>query len=206
MIKRIVDLSVCIVLLPIVLPVVVIVAMAIALTMGRPVFFRQVRPGYKGQLFSLWKFRTMTDARDPSGALLPDEARITRLGGFLRSTSLDELPNFWPLFTGKISLVGPRPLLVEYLPLYTAEQMQRHDVRPGITGWAQVKGRNALSWDEKFALDVWYVRNQSVWLDLRILFLTVQKVLLRDGINADGAITMPRFVGNASRASNGERP
>lgn len=204
MIKRIVDLSVCIVLLPIVLPVILIVAMAIALTMGRPVFFRQVRPGYKGQLFSLWKFRTMTDERDRAGALLPDEARITRLGGFLRSTSLDELPNFWPLFIGKISLVGPRPLLVEYLPLYTADQMQRHDVRPGITGWAQVKGRNALSWDEKFALDLWYVRNQSVWLDFRILLLTVQKVLSRDGVNADGATTMPRFVGNASQASSGD--
>lgn len=205
MIKRIVDLSVCVVLLPIVMPTIVVVAMAIWLTMGKPVFFRQVRPGYKGELFSLWKFRTMTDQRDLAGALLPDEARITRLGGFLRSTSLDELPNFWPLFTGKISLVGPRPLLVEYLPLYTAEQMQRHDVPPGITGWAQVKGRNMLSWEEKFALDLWYVRNRSVWLDFRILFLTVQKVLSRDGVNADAATTMPRFVGNASHAPNGER-
>jgi lipopolysaccharide/colanic/teichoic acid biosynthesis glycosyltransferase len=141
------------------------------------------------------KFRSMTDERSPDGELLPDADRLTRFGALLRSTSLDELPELWNVLKGEMSLVGPRPLLMEYLPLYTPEQSRRHDVRPGITGWAQVNGRNAISWDEKFALDVWYVENQSLWLDIKILWLTVRKVLMRDGISADGEVTVSKFTG-----------
>jgi sugar transferase EpsL len=194
-VKRVFDLFVCILLVPVVAPVIGIVAFSIWLTMGQPVFFTQARGGYRGMRFDLWKFRSMTNERDTSGALLPDEARITRLGRFLRSTSLDELPSFWNLLKGDISFVGPRPFIADYLALYTAEQMRRHDVRPGITGWAQIKGRNNLSWEEKFALDLWYVRNHTLWLDFRILLLTVWKVVRRDDINADSATTMPRFTG-----------
>ena len=154
--------------------------------LGSPVFFTQVRPGLNGKPFRMVKFRSMTDERSPDGELLPDADRLTRFGALLRSTSLDELPELWNVLKGEMSLVGPRPLLVEYLPLYTPEQARRHDVRPGITGWAQVNGRNAISWGEKFALDVWYVENQSLWLDIKILWLTVRKVLVRDGISASG--------------------
>jgi lipopolysaccharide/colanic/teichoic acid biosynthesis glycosyltransferase len=164
--------------------------------LGSPVFFRQTRPGLKGKLFEMVKFRTMTDKTDLNGQLLPDKDRLPPFGCFLRASSLDELPELWNVLKGEMSLVGPRPLLVEYLPLYTPEQARRHEVRPGITGWAQVNGRNAISWEEKFKLDVWYVNNQSLWLDLKILWLTVKKVLVRDGISAQGDATMPKFTGS----------
>lgn len=166
--------------------------------LGRPVFFRQTRPGLRGKPFQMVKFRTMTDARGPDGQLLPDAQRLTPFGRFLRASSLDELPELWNVLKGDMSLVGPRPLLMEYLPLYSPEQARRHEVRPGITGWAQVNGRNALSWDEKFKLDVWYVDHRSVWLDIRILWLTVKKVLVREGISAQGEATMPKFTGGKS--------
>ena len=163
--------------------------------LGSPVFFHQVRPGLHGKPFQMIKFRTMTDARGPGGELLSDAERLTPFGRFLRSTSLDELPELWNVLKGDMSLVGPRPLLMDYLPLYTMEQARRHEVRPGITGWAQINGRNALSWEEKFALDVWYVEHRTIWLDLKILALTVKKVLVRDGVNAAGEATMTRFTG-----------
>lgn len=163
--------------------------------LGSPVLFTQVRPGLHGQPFRMVKFRTMTDARDTSGALQPDAQRLTPFGRFLRASSLDELPELWNVLKGEMSLVGPRPLLMEYLPLYTPEQARRHEARPGITGWAQVNGRNAISWADKFALDVWYVDHRSLWLDVRILWLTVRKVLVRDGISAPGDATMPKFEG-----------
>ena len=166
--------------------------------LGSPAFFRQVRPGMHGQPFEMVKFRTMTDARGPDGALLPDADRLTPFGRFLRATSLDELPELWNVLKGDMSLVGPRPLLMEYLPLYSPQQARRHEVRPGITGWAQVNGRNALGWDEKFKLDVWYVDHRSLWLDIKILWLTVKKVLVREGISAAGEATMPRFTGGKS--------
>jgi lipopolysaccharide/colanic/teichoic acid biosynthesis glycosyltransferase len=163
--------------------------------LGSPVLFRQVRPGFKGRPFTMVKFRTMTDERGPDGALLPDAQRLTPFGRFLRASSLDELPELWNVLRGEMSLVGPRPLLMEYLPLYSPEQARRHEVRPGITGWAQVNGRNAISWADKFALDVWYVDNRSLLMDVRILWLTVRKVLVRDGISAAGEATMPAFTG-----------
>ena len=163
--------------------------------LGSPVFFTQVRPGLNGKPFRMVKLRSMTDERSPNGELLPDAERLTRFGALLRSTSLDELPELWNVLKGEMSLVGPRPLLMEYLPLYTPEQARRHDVHPGITGWAQVNGRNAISWEEKFALDVWYVENQSLWLDIKILWLTVRKVLVRDGISAAGEVTASKFTG-----------
>lgn len=166
--------------------------------LGSPVLFTQVRPGLHGKPFRMVKFRTMTDERDDSGALLPDAQRLTPFGRFLRASSLDELPELWNVLRGEMSLVGPRPLLMEYLPLYSPEQARRHEVRPGITGWAQVNGRNAISWADKFALDVWYVDHRSLWLDVRILWLTVRKVLVRDGISAAGEATMPRFEGDKS--------
>lgn len=164
--------------------------------MGSPVLFRQVRPGLNGQPFEMVKFRTMLDAHDARGRPLADAQRLTPFGSFLRASSLDELPELWNVLKGDMSLIGPRPLLMEYLPLYNVEQHRRHEVRPGITGWAQVNGRNALSWDEKFRLDVWYVDNQSFLLDLKILLLTVRKVFMRDGINAAGEATMPKFTGS----------
>ena len=166
--------------------------------LGSPVLFRQVRPGLQGRPFTMVKFRTMTDDRGPDGALLPDARRLTPFGRFLRASSLDELPELWNVLKGEMSLVGPRPLLMEYLPLYTPEQARRHEVRPGITGWAQVNGRNAISWADKFALDVWYVDHRSLWLDLQILWRTVRKVLVRDGISAEGEATMPKFTGSKS--------
>jgi lipopolysaccharide/colanic/teichoic acid biosynthesis glycosyltransferase len=166
--------------------------------LGSPVLFRQVRPGLHGKPFTMVKFRTMTDERGPDGALLPDAQRMTPFGRFLRASSLDELPELWNVLRGEMSLVGPRPLLMEYLPLYTPEQARRHEVRPGITGWAQVNGRNAISWPDKFALDVWYVDNQSLWLDIKILWMTVRKVLVRDGISAAGEATMSKFTGSES--------
>ena len=164
--------------------------------LGSPVLFTQVRPGLHGKPFRMVKFRSMTDARDACGALLPDAQRLTPFGRFLRASSLDELPELWNVLRGEMSLVGPRPLLMEYLPLYSPQQARRHEVRPGITGWAQVNGRNAISWADKFALDVWYVDHRSLWLDVRILWLTVRKVLVRDGISAAGEATMPKFEGD----------
>jgi lipopolysaccharide/colanic/teichoic acid biosynthesis glycosyltransferase len=164
--------------------------------MGRPVFFRQERSGLHGKPFEMIKFRTMTDERDASNALMPDFQRLTPFGRFLRSSSLDELPQLWNVLRGEMSMVGPRPLLMEYLPLYSSEQARRNEVRPGITGWAQVNGRNAISWADKFAMDVWYVDHRSLWLDVRILWLTVRKVLVRDGITAAGEATVSNFKGN----------
>lgn len=166
--------------------------------LGAPVFFTQERPGQYGKPFRMIKFRTMTDAKDADGKLLPDEVRLTKFGQFIRSTSLDELPELWNVLKGEMSLVGPRPLLMEYLPLYSAEQARRHEMRPGITGWAQVNGRNAISWEERFKLDVWYVDHQSFLLDCRIVLLTIQKVFVREGISAEGEATMPRFTGGVT--------
>lgn len=166
--------------------------------LGSPVFFRQTRPGLNAQPFNMVKFRTMTDARGPDGQLLPDGDRLTAFGRFLRSSSLDELPELWNVLKGDMSLVGPRPLLMEYLPLYSPEQARRHEVRPGISGWAQVNGRNALSWEDKFKLDVWYVDHHTLWLDIKILWLTVRKVLVREGISAAGEATMPKFTSDKS--------
>jgi lipopolysaccharide/colanic/teichoic acid biosynthesis glycosyltransferase len=166
--------------------------------LGSPVLFRQVRPGLHCKPFTMVKFRTMTDERGPDGALLSDAQRLTPFGRFLRASSLDELPELWNVLKGEMSLVGPRPLLMEYLPLYTPEQARRHEVRPGITGWAQVNGRNAISWADKFALDVWYVDHRSLWQDVQILWRTVRKVLVRDGISAEGEATMPKFTGSKS--------
>lgn len=195
MIKRIFDLSVASAAMLILSPVMLIVAVLVAIKLGRPVLFQQMRPGLYGRPFRMLKFRSMTDQRDQNGEVLTDAARLTRFGKLLRSTSLDELPNLWNVVTGNMSLVGPRPLLIEYLPLYSKEQARRHDVRPGLTGWAQVNGRNALSWEDKFNLDVWYVDNRSFWLDCRILLMTVGKVVRRDGISMDGAATTEKFKG-----------
>ncbi len=176
----------------------VLLGLMVRRKLGRPVLFRQVRPGLHGRPFMMVKFRTMTDERGVDGELLPDAQRLTAFGRFLRASSLDELPELWNVLCGEMSLVGPRPLLMEYLPLYSPDQARRHEVRPGITGWAQVNGRNALSWEERFKLDVWYVDHRSLWLDLRILWLTVRKVIVREGITAEGEATMPRFTGNKS--------
>jgi len=175
--------------------VIAVVAWKIRCKLGSPVLFRQVRPGLDGKPFEMIKFRTMRDAVDAQGNSLPDAERMTPFGSFLRASSLDELPELWNVLKGDMSLVGPRPLLMEYLPLYSPEQYRRHEVRPGVTGWAQINGRNALSWEEKFKLDVWYVDNRSLWLDLKILFLTIKKVVVRDGISAEGEVTMPKFTG-----------
>lgn len=172
--------------------------------LGRPVLFKQARPGLHGQPFEMVKFRTMTQTKARDGELLPDAQRLTALGRFLRSSSLDELPELWNVLKGDMSLVGPRPLLIAYLPLYSPEQGRRHQVKPGITGWAQVNGRNALSWEEKFRLDVWYVDHRSLGLDFKILWLTVRKVLLRDGISAQGDATMPAFRGSPAESKNHE--
>ncbi|QEA13271.1 sugar transferase [Comamonas flocculans] len=194
--KRLLDFTVALLgLIALALPLCILILL-IRRKLGSPVFFRQTRPGLHGRPFQMVKFRTMTDARDAQGALLPDADRLTLFGRFLRSTSLDELPELWNVLKGDMSLVGPRPLLMEYLPLYSPDQARRHAVRPGVTGWAQVNGRNAISWEEKFALDVWYVDHQSLALDLRILWLTVKKVLVREGISAAGEATMGKFTGN----------
>ena len=177
-------------------PVIVITACLVFLNYGLPVLFKQKRPGYKGVPFVMYKFRTMKNLVDKNGNLLPDFERLTRFGLILRSTSLDELPALWNVFIGKMSLVGPRPLLMEYLPLYDTRQAIRHDVKPGITGWAQVNGRNAISWQEKFDLDVWYVEHQSFILDLKIIIMTFRMVILRVGINSKGEATMSKFTGN----------
>lgn len=196
MMKRITDVVVAGIALAFLWPVILIVAILVATRIGRPVLFRQLRPGRNGKPFEMIKFRTMTDGRDADGTLLPDAMRLTKFGSWLRATSLDELPGLWNVLRGDMSLVGPRPLLMVYLERYSPEQARRHEVRPGVTGWAQVNGRNAISWDQKFALDVWYVDNRSLWLDLRILGLTVLKVFRRDDINAADTATMHEFMGN----------
>ncbi|PKM35510.1 MAG: sugar transferase [Gammaproteobacteria bacterium HGW-Gammaproteobacteria-10] len=190
------DLIVSIFLLILLGPVIVVLACLIRYFLGSPVFFRQVRPGFRGEPFEMIKFRTMLDAVDGEGLLLPDEQRLTRFGRFLRASSLDELPELWNVLKGDMSLVGPRPLLMEYLPLYSEEQSRRHEVRPGITGWAQVNGRNAISWQDKFRLDVWYVDHCSLGLDIKILLLTIKKVFIREGIHAEGHATVEKFTGN----------
>jgi len=193
--KRLFDIVASIIALVLFAPIIFFVSRKIDSNLGSPILFKQKRPGLKGDIFEMIKFRSMRDAVDGEGNVLPDSERLTPFGKKLRSSSLDELPGLWNVIKGDMSLVGPRPLLVEYLTLYSAEQARRHNVRPGITGWAQVNGRNAISWEEKFKLDVWYVDNQSFWLDIKILFLTVKKVFIKDGISADGEVTMSKFEG-----------
>ena len=194
--KRLFDLVIASFALLLLFPVLLLVAWLVHRRLGSPVLFRQVRPGLHGKPFEMVKFRTMRDAFDTEGNALPDAERLTPFGRFLRSTSLDELPELWNVIKGDMSLVGPRPLLMEYLPLYSKEQARRHEVRPGITGWAQVYGRNAVSWPENFALDIWYVDNRSLLLDIRILLLTIKKVFVREGISAEGQATASRFTGD----------
>ena len=194
--KRLFDLISSFIGLLFLLPVIILIILLVRFKIGSPIFFKQARPGLNGEIFNMYKFRSMTNECDKNGVLLSDKDRLTKFGKFLRSTSLDELPGLWCVLKGDMSLVGPRPLLVEYLPLYSEKQSKRHEVKPGITGWAQVNGRNAISWDEKFDLDVWYVDNQSFWLDIKILWLTVQKVISRDGISAKNQVTMPKFKGS----------
>ena len=195
-VKRLFDLILAALAVVILSPIMLIVSVSVAIDLGFPILFRQKRPGYRGEVFSIYKFRTMRDARDNLGHPLPDANRLSRLGRFLRSTSLDELPELFNIIKGDMSLVGPRPLLIEYLPLYNPEQTRRHDILPGITGWAQVHGRNALTWEQKFGLDVWYVDHWSFWLDIKILALTVVKVLKREGISQPGQATSEPFKGN----------
>lgn len=198
--KRVSDVMLSATLLAVFSPLLLMISLALAVGSGRPVFFAQIRPGHKGKPFPIYKFRTMKDSRDEQGSLLPDELRLTSLGRFLRSTSLDELPELLNVLKGDMSLVGPRPLLMEYLSLYSPRQARRHEVKPGITGLAQVSGRNLLTWEEKFDLDVYYVDNWSLWLDFKILLVTVWKVLMREGINQVGHASMPPFTGNQDAA------
>lgn len=198
MLKRLLDIIASLCALLILAPLLLALAVLVRIKLGSPVLFKQARPGLNAQPFDMLKFRSMSDEKDQAGNLLPDEQRLTKFGLFLRASSMDELPGLWNVFIGNMSLVGPRPLLVEYLPLYSAEQAKRHNVRPGITGWAQVNGRNTLSWEDKFALDVWYVEHQSVWLDIKILCLTVLKVLRREGIQQQGQATMTKFTGQSN--------
>ena len=197
--KRIFDLLLTVSGFIFILPVLLIVALLVRFIIGTPVLFTQIRPGLQGKPFRIYKFRTMTDKRDVDGSLLPDAERLVSFGRFLRSTSLDELPELINMFKGDMSLVGPRPLLMEYLERYTMEQARRHEVRPGITGWAQVNGRNALSWEDKFKLDVWYVDNRSLGLDVKILWMTFAKVFKREGISQEGQATMSKFMGTHSK-------
>jgi sugar transferase EpsL len=198
--KRVFDLSFSISFLFLLLPLFALISYAIRISIGKPILFRQLRPGLNGKAFEIYKFRTMTDCRDESGQMLPDDQRITNLGQLLRSTSLDELPELFNVFKGEMSIVGPRPLLPQYLDLYTPEQARRHAVRPGLTGWAQVNGRNAISWEEKLRLDVWYVDHQSFKLDLKIIIKTLKMVIKREGINQAGHVTMSEFQGKKSIA------
>ncbi|PTA50716.1 sugar transferase [Shewanella morhuae] len=202
--KRLFDFIVALSALFILLPIIIIVSLFIRVKLGSPILFTQARPGLHGQIFNIMKFRSMLDTRDERGDILPDELRLTHFGRLLRSTSLDELPGLFNVLKGDMSLVGPRPLLVQYLPLYNKEQSRRHNVRPGITGWAQVNGRNAISWEEKFNLDVWYVENISFWLDIKILLLTVKKVLVKEGISAEGHVTIEPFTGQEHRGNTNE--
>ncbi|MCG3843596.1 sugar transferase [Psychrobacter sp. Ps1] len=196
MIKRLFDITVATTALVALSPIYAITAYKVSKNLGSPVLFKQTRPGLNGEPFEMVKFRTMLNAFDQQGNPLPNELRHTKFGNFLRSTSLDELPELWNVLKGDMSLVGPRPLLTDYLPFYNEEQARRHNVRPGVTGWAQVNGRNTLSWEEKFKLDTWYVDNQSFWLDLKIIILTLKKVIIKEGVNASDNITMTRFTGS----------
>ncbi len=202
MLKRSFDFIVALLALFLLSPVLIVVSFLVVRKMGRPVLFKQARPGLNNQTFYMYKFRSMTDTKDVSGTLLTDEQRITGLGHFLRSSSIDELPGLWNVLVGDMSLVGPRPLLIEYLDRYTPEQARRHEVKPGITGWAQVNGRNAIRWEDKFRLDVWYVENQSFLLDIKILFLTVKKVFFKEDISQDGHATKPAFMGSQTDTKN----
>ncbi|WP_147533180.1 sugar transferase [Bacillus marasmi] len=200
--KRIFDLIVACAGITLLSPIILLTALLIRLKLGSPILFKQERPGLQGKIFTLYKFRTMTDERDEKGELLPDHLRLTGFGKLLRKLSLDEFPQLLNVVKGEMSLVGPRPLLVEYLPLYSSQQQKRHNVPPGITGWAQVNGRNAITWEERFELDVWYVENQSFWLDMKILFLTFKKVIMSDGVSHQDYVTMPDFEGNSLKKSN----
>lgn len=202
MIKRLLDIVIASIALILLSPVYFIVARKVKKNLGSPVLFRQVRPGLHGKPFEMIKFRTMKDAIDANGNPLPDSERLTPFGKMLRATSLDEIPELWNVIKGEMSIVGPRPLLVEYLPLYNTEQAKRHHVRPGITGYAQVNGRNAISWEKKFELDTWYVENQSLWLDFKIMLKTVKKVLAKDDISAEGEVTMSKFTGTAEHKND----
>jgi len=202
-IKRTFDLAASLLGLTLLWPLLGLLALLVRLKLGKPVLFRQQRPGLHGKPFTIYKFRTMTDAGDAQGNLLPDEQRLTRFSRFLRSTSLDELPELFNVLKGEMSLVGPRPLLMQYLDRYTPEQARRHDVKPGVTGWAQVNGRNALTWEQKFALDVWYVDHWSLWLDLKIIALTLWKLFTREGISQPGQATMEEFMGQAIGVDDG---
>ncbi|MDP0589867.1 MAG: sugar transferase [Candidatus Endonucleobacter bathymodioli] len=194
--KRTFDIIASLVAIFLLFPVMIFIAIAIFKKVGAPVLFYQIRPSKDGKPFTILKFRTMDEGYDSNGNLKPDKDRITTFGALLRNTSLDELPELWNVLIGDMSLVGPRPLLMEYLPLYTKEQYRRHDIKPGITGWAQINGRNAISWEEKFSLDIWYVDNRSFLLDIKILFITIKKVISREGINAEGCLTMPFYKGS----------
>ena len=196
MIKSLFDKTLALFLIILFSPIYIVVSLLILLKMGSPILFRQKRPGYKEKIFGIYKFRTMTNEKDEFGNLLPDEQRLLGIGKFIRSTSLDELPQLFNVLRGEMSFVGPRPLLIEYLPLYNYKQKRRHDVKPGITGWAQVNGRNAISWEQKFDYDVWYVDNQSFWLDIKILWMTFLKVLKRSDISSDTHVTMEKFEGS----------
>lgn len=199
MIKRIFDFIFSLIGLILLSPIIMLVAWKIRKNLGSPVLFRQTRPGLHGKPFEMVKFRTMKDAVDAQGNPLPDSERMTPFGDKLRNSSLDELPELWNVLKGEMSLVGPRPLLIQYLPLYNKEQARRHEVRPGVTGWAQINGRNAISWEDKFKLDVWYVDNRNLWLDIKVLFLTVKKVFIKEGISAEGEATMPYFEGKQKK-------
>lgn len=196
MIKRIFDIFFSITLLFLFAPVFILISIQVYRKMGRPILFKQMRPGLNSTPFNMYKFTTMLNLKDDKGDLLDDEIRMTLFGKFLRSTSLDELPELWNVLKGEMSLVGPRPLLIEYLPLYSSKQLRRHNIKPGITGWAQVNGRNSISWNEKFRLDVWYVDNFSLWLDIKILFLTIKQVIMRINISKKGEATMSKFRGS----------
>jgi sugar transferase EpsL len=195
-IKRVFDLFLVLLSLPLILPIYLLLVLLVLAKFNSPILFKQSRPGLHGKIFNIYKFRSMTNESDKEGVLLSDELRLTKFGKLLRSTSLDELPSLWNVLKGEMSLVGPRPLLVEYLPLYSSKQARRHEVKPGITGWAQVNGRNAISWDKKFDLDVWYADNQSTLLDIKILYMTIIKVITRSGISQDRQVTMEKFKGN----------
>ena len=191
--KRLIDFSLTFLILIFLIPIYIVVALLVKIKLGSPILFRQPRPGYKGQIFNLYKFRTMTNQTFEKGCLVEDKHRLTKFGNFLRSSSLDEIPSLWSVLKGDMTLVGPRPLLIEYLPFYSATQARRHDVKPGITGWAQINGRNAISWEEKFELDLWYVDNCSLWLDIKIIIKTIKKVITREGVSPRNQVIMPRF-------------
>lgn len=198
LVKRFIDLFLSLTGLLLLSPIMFTIAVLVRINLGKPIIFSQTRPGYLGKPFDIYKFRTMSNALSDNGELLPDQFRLTRFGRFLRSTSLDELPNLWTIIKGDMSIVGPRPLLMEYLPLYNSEQAKRHLVKPGLTGWAQINGRNAISWKEKLALDTWYVENFNIYLDMKIILMTIKKTIMREGISAEGEATMAKFTGNDS--------